>query len=929
MVVGGAVKVGVSEVTQQEVVTPGASEPTTGGGMRGLLQPLSSLSFIRTDSTIEGTRSGSTMISSAPTGKRSYRRLALASRITLVVFLLVLATLASLLLYRVLKWNETRFAKEQFVSMGDRASQSVLNLVSRKRLSMASFSAVISEQHPNPEMWPNVHVDGFGRIVDVIAKSGLHEQMGFAPILSYDGLREWEDHAYAYFLSRPDYFPNNTAVNPPFGRGVWRIGPNKTRVHDNDELTRDRGLLLPVFQCCIDNPGDRIRLFNLYSEPKRRKAIDGVINCTRSLRERYLFNESVNRFPDYSCGSQTEFTRIVRFEHRGPAAVMMQPIFPADDPWNIAGIVLSPIVYDEIFEDVFDRDLTGVHAVLESEESKYTYTITDGLVESFQKGDVHDAQFNDLAQSTYLTWTDLEDIAPMPRLKLTMYPTDGYIKAYSTDNPLNAALAALFAVIFATMLFLLYDFFVRSEISERRQLLDAKRRFVRYVSHEVRTPLNAVIMGLACLRSDLDNQRLVNSSEEDNLNGLSESLGLLEDIEMSANSAVEVLNEVLQYDKIERSALKLELSMVEIFDTVEKTVSEFKLPAAKKEIHLKVTYEADNSNNTRHATQAGDEIVVVSSAGDLPRHVRDLYAVADSSRICQIIRNLVSNALKFTSNQGRVLVRISYCNAPIMNSLKHRQQTRSGKRTSKGSDGSKVTVKLNNGDKIDVEPRGHVLMTICDSGAGMTSEQLDSLFGEGVQFNADRLQGGNGSGLGLHITKNLIEQHHGTLDAHSEGLGRGSTFTLSLPLFSAPDYKSFQENFVPCSPNDSFTQRNLRILVVDDVLSNRKLLCRLLERKGHRCDMAENGQRALDAIKSDTEGGYHCILIDFEMPVLNGPDAVRRIREDLGCDVFIVGVTGNMLTEDVEYFISRGANCVLPKPVQLPILEELLVEHGV
>ena len=79
----------------------------------------------------------------------------------------------------------------------------------------------------------------------------------------------------------------------------------------------------------------------------------------------------------------------------------------------------------------------------------------------------------------------------MPRLKLTMYPTDGYIKAYSTNNPLNAALAALFAVIFATMLFLLYDFFVRREISERRQLLDAKRRFIRYVSHEVRTPLNA------------------------------------------------------------------------------------------------------------------------------------------------------------------------------------------------------------------------------------------------------------------------------------------------------------------------------------------------------------------------------------------------------------------------------------------------------
>merc|ERR1712224_687644 len=109
--------------------------------------------------------------------------------------------------------------------------------------------------------------------------------------------------------------------------------------------------------------------------------------------------------------------------------------------------------------------------------------------------------------------------------------------------------------------------------------------------------------------------------------------------------------------------------------------------------------------------------------------------------------------------------------------------------------------------------------------------------------------------------------------------GRGSTFTLRLTLFSAPDYRPVKENLV----TDPFTPRNLRILVVDDVLSNRKLLCRLLERKGHSCDMAENGQRALDAIKAN-DGGYHCILIDFEMPVLNGPDAVQRIREDLGCD---------------------------------------------
>ena len=131
----------------------------------------------------------------------------------------------------------------------------------------------------------------------------------------------------------------------------------------------------------------------------------------------------------------------------------------------------------------------------------------------------------------------------------------------------------------------------------------------------------------------------------------------------------------------------------------------------------------------------------------------------------------------------------------------------------------------------------------------------------------------------------------------------------------------------------SYEKKKLNILVVDDVQSNRKLLCRLLERSGHRTGNAENGAIALEMIKENIklsdgdDGRYNCILMDYEMPEMNGPTATHEIRK-IGSDVFIVGITGNTLSDDVQFFKSKGANAVLPKPVRLDALEELLVEYG-
>jgi len=237
-----------------------------------------------------------------------------------------------------------------------------------------------------------------------------------------------------------------------------------------------------------------------------------------------------------------------------------------------------------------------------------------------------------------------------------------------------------------------------------------------------------------------------------------------------------------------------------------------------------------------------------------------------------------------------------------------------------------------------LDKSGCVQIQVIDSGAGLSQEQLKKLFRQGVQFNVNILQAGQGSGLGLYISKGIVEQHGGSLEVSSEGLNHGSTFTITLPLYHVPD-TALQPPLTVKAPviDEACASREkevdfhpLRILVVDDVATNRKLLKRLAVNRGHNADEARDGREAVDMVEAAIKENkpYDSILMDFEMPVLRGPEATKKIRE-MGCDWFVVGVTGNVLSEDVAYFTACGANHVLPKPVDFNKLEELWDEHGI
>jgi len=586
-------------------------------------------------------------------------------------------------------------------------------------------------------------------------------------------------------------------------------------------------------------------------------------------------------------------------------------VYPMHDPHHLVAVVPSAISLRAMLELSFNAQISGVYCVVHTGAQSFTFEVVDGVAKFLGESDLHDAQYDSYEQSAVLTCSN-----SVNQYQISIYPSEDYFSVYSTLNPLITAIGVACIVVVTSLLFLLYDFSLHKEVDVAHVLLENKRRFVRYVSHEVRTPLNTVCLGLALLTDELGCEQapaLSSSPSPSVLNeGLSPAtqreralwLSLAQDILHNAQSAVVVLDEILQYDKIEGESLSMELSVVNVWALIEKTTREFTLHARKENVHL----------------------VLDMSLGD-GEEGRKKKAVGDTMHLRQVLRNLLSNALKFTPKNGTLTVTATYVEA-----------------SDPPSPSSKTTFMLANKETCTCDASGTLRLDVRDTGVGMSVDQLARLFEEGIQFNVNELQAGQGSGLGLFIAKGLVAQHQGSLTVSSEGLGRGSTFTVLLPLYHLPDEEDDLETgaaalpVVPLSAGEAGGTGEARglvkgdplhVLVVDDVSSCRKMLVRLMASKRHHCEEARDGQEAVEMVRASYAGGrpYNVVLMDFEMPVMNGPTATKELR-DLGLQVLVIGVTGNVLPEDLRHFKDCGANAVLTKPLKIASLEHVLQEHG-
>ena len=519
-------------------------------------------------------------------------------------------------------------------------------------------------------------------------------------------------------------------------------------------------------------------------------------------------------------------------------------------------------VWNDLLKHGFESSVNGIHVVLRTKDKAYTYRVEGGEVEYVGEGFLQDpnAKYQTIGTHINPRYFSNNTIA----YYMDIYSTDEYIVAFHTNNPTIACIGAVAIMAFTGILFFLFDYFVRKEFHDKKKLLEAKRNFVRYISHEVRTPLNTVCMGLTLLQHDFafvlglrnngETAAITTHSERPTTGDLDkeqlqEWMQLSTQVLQNADAAVRVLSDLLNYDKIQMGTLTLELSLIPIWHCLERTVHEFRIAALEKKVNLTLDLGPLLGDDDK------DEEGPTPGVLGLPPNLRSCKVLGDNVKLIQVFRNLISNGLKFSNERGNLIVRVSEKPLPV-NSRKTE------------------TVELQKDTFVTVIRRGQVLVEFIDDGVGMTMEQVNTVFDDGTQFNANKFQSGGGSGLGMNIAKGVVCQHKGQLSADSAGIGLGCTFTVSLPLYDYDDDDRVSHPGTALSVKDrasvveedsEFSIPKLYILVVDDAMTNRKLCIRLLERTGHTCEGACDGQEAVAMVKKAMEIGkpYDCILLDY------------------------------------------------------------------
>ena len=378
-----------------------------------------------------------------------------------------------------------------------------------------------------------------------------------------------------------------------------------------------------------------------------------------------------------------------------------------------------------------------------------------------------------------------------------------------------------------------------------KQASVAKKVFLQNMSHDIRTPMNAVLgfTNLA-IQAGGDTEK---------------TQDYLSKIKISGNHLLGIVNEVLEISRIESGQTKLDESVWSIADIVKETdiIIRDQALAKKQEFSIDIW------------------------------QVQDMYIYCDKLRVKEILVNLLGNAVKYTQTGGSISLRIIQ-------------------------------------KPCEKENFGNYEIHVKDNGCGMSEEFLQKIFEPFERQANSTISGIQGTGLGMTIIKGFVDAMGGTIDIKSEeNKGTEIIVRLCQRIAEAPE-KSEEQKTISCSP-ELFAGK--RVLLVEDNSMNREIATAILEEAGFKVDTAENGAIAVEKVTYYPEGFYDVILMDIQMPVMDGYTATRKIRSlenKAIAKIPIIAVSANAFDEDRQTSLEAGMNGHLAKPIVVDELLEVL-----
>ena len=375
----------------------------------------------------------------------------------------------------------------------------------------------------------------------------------------------------------------------------------------------------------------------------------------------------------------------------------------------------------------------------------------------------------------------------------------------------------------------------------------AKTDFLSNMSHDIRTPMNAIIGMTSLIRHDAGNKDKV--------------IEYADKIDISSQHLLGIINDVLDMSKIEAGKTVFKYTDFSMPDLIEELNTIFQPQIAERNQTLMVIKE-----NIRHEWVNGDQV-----------------------HLMQIFSNLLSNAVKYTQEGGKIQFLVEECETKSSVYAKYR-------------------------------------FLVSDNGMGMSSDFKETIFDPFTRAEGSVTNKIQGTGLGMAITRNLVEAMGGTIDVESE-LGQGSCFEVLIDLRIAEDRKVVLTAQEEIDEPDSNTLKGMRFLCAEDNELNAEILTELLKIEGAECTICENGEEILKTFEKSAPGDYDMILMDVQMPVMNGYEATKAIRRsshELAKKIPIIAMTANAFSEDIQHSLAAGMNAHVSKPVEMRVLEKTI-----